>query len=56
VTGGPRLGDAFVGIVAATTLLWLPSLLGGVLIALFVALLVARHPSFTSYDALNPTY
>ena len=32
VTGGPRLGDAYVGLVAATTLLWLPSVLGGVLI------------------------
>jgi MFS family permease len=56
VTGGPRLGDAFVGIVAATTLLWLPSLLGGVLIVGLVAVLAARHPSFMDHDALNPIY
>lgn len=56
VTGGPRIGDAYVGIVAATTLLWLPSLLGGVLIISLVALLVARHASFRGYDALSPTY
>ncbi|MGV8969993.1 MAG: MFS transporter [Microbacteriaceae bacterium] len=56
VTGGPRVGDAYVGIVAATTLLWLPSLLGGVLIIGLVYALVARHASFAGYDAQNPTY
>lgn len=55
VTGGPRVGDAYVGLVAATTLLWLPSLLGGVLIIAFVYALVQTHRSFRHYDALAPT-
>ena len=54
VTGGPRLGDAYVGLVAATALLWLPSLLGGVLIIAIVFLLVRQYRSFHDYDALNP--
>lgn len=55
VTGGPRLGDAYVGLVAATTLLWLPSLLGGVLVVSLAYLLVRTHRSFRHYDALNPS-
>lgn len=55
VTGGPRIGDAYVGLVAATALLWLPSLLGGVLIIAIVFLLVRHYRSFYDYDALNPT-
>ena len=54
VTGGPRIGDAYVGLVAATALLWLPSLLGGVLIIALVFLLVRHYRSFYNYDALNP--
>ena len=54
VTGGPRVGDAYVGLVAATALLWLPSLLGGVLIIALVFLLVRHYRSFYNYDALNP--
>ena len=54
VTGGPRIGDAFVGLVAATTLLWLPSVLGGLLIVSLVAILVRLNVSFREYDALNP--
>lgn len=55
VTGGPRLGDAYVGLVAATTLLWLPSLLGGILVVSLAYLLVRAHRSFRHYDALAPT-
>jgi MFS family permease len=54
VTGGPRVGDAFVGLVVATTLLWLPSVLGGVLIIALVAVLVRISASFRAYDALDP--
>jgi MFS family permease len=54
VTGGPRVGDAFVGLVVATTLLWLPSVLGGVLIIALVAVLVRVSASFRAYDALDP--
>lgn len=55
VTGGPRVGDAYIGLVASTTLIWLPSLLGGVLIIGIVFLLVQTHAGFKHYDALNPT-
>ncbi|TBN57657.1 MFS transporter [Glaciihabitans arcticus] len=54
VTGGPRVGDAWVGLIAATTLLWLPSLLGGLVIMSLVLLIVAVNRSFREYDALNP--
>ena len=54
VTGGPRIGDAWVGLIAATTLLWLPSLLGGLLIVAIVLVLVQTNRSFREYDALDP--
>ena len=54
VTGGPRIGDAYVGLVAASALLWLPSLLGGIIIIALVFLLVRHYRSFHDYDALNP--
>jgi len=54
VTGGPRIGDAYVGLVAATALLWLPSLLGGALIIALVFVLVRHYRSFYNYDALSP--
>lgn len=54
VTGGPRLGDAYIGIVAATALLWLPSVLGGLLIIALAFVLVRVVRSFREYDALNP--
>ena len=54
VTGGPRVGDAYIGLVAATALLWLPSLLGGVLIIALVFLLVRHYRAFHDYDALHP--
>jgi hypothetical protein len=54
VSVGPRIGDAYVGLVAATTLLWLPSLLGGFLIVGLAFLIVQTHRSFRHYDALSP--
>lgn len=54
VTGGPRVGDAWVGFIAATTLLWLPSLLGGLIIVVLVLVLVQTNRTFTNYDALDP--
>ena len=53
VTGGPRLGDLYVGLLASTTLLWLPPALGGLLVVVLVALL-ARRSGFRAYDALDP--
>lgn len=55
VTGGPRIGDGYVGLVAATTLLWLPPVLGGALIVALVAWTVAASGRFRAYDALAPT-
>lgn len=54
VTGGPRIGDLYVGAVATTGLLWLPQVLGGILIMGLLTLLLARQRSFRDYDALNP--
>lgn len=55
VTGGPRVGDLYVGLLAATALLWFPPLLGGVLIVVIVAAAMRRTRSFAEYDALAPT-
>jgi MFS family permease len=54
VTGGPRVGDLYAGLLAATGLLLLPPLAGGVLIIALVALLVRRR-GFLAYDSLHPT-
>ncbi|MGT2424684.1 MFS transporter [Amnibacterium kyonggiense] len=54
VTGGPRVGDLYAGLLAATGLLFLPPLAGGVLIIALVALLVRRR-GFLAYDARHPT-
>lgn len=55
VTGGPRLGDFYVGFVALFAALWFPPLLGGVLIIALIALCLRLTPGFRTYDALNPT-
>nr|WP_227497315.1 MFS transporter [Planctomonas psychrotolerans] len=54
VTGGPRVGDMYVGILAVTAALWFPPLLGGLAIIASVAVLVRVQGSFRRYDALNP--
>lgn len=54
VTGGPRIGDLYVGILSTFTALWFPPLLGGVLITVIVVTLVRLQPTFRHYDALNP--
>lgn len=55
VTGGPRLGDLFVGIIALIGALWMPPVLGGVLIVAIIALLLGTQSSFRHYDATRPT-
>ncbi|GAA1392543.1 MFS transporter [Luteococcus peritonei] len=50
VTGGPRIGDAFVGL-AALLAVWAPPLLGGIVLVAVVAALVVRVPAFHRYDA-----
>ena len=54
VTGGPRLGALYVGVLATMTALWLPPLLGGFIVIALVAFLVRLAPRFRSYDAENP--
>lgn len=54
VTGGPRVGDLYVGVLAASGLLFLPPLAGGVLIVVLVAWLVRRR-RFIDYDAAHPS-
>lgn len=55
VTGGPRLGEMFMGGLAAITTLWFPPLLGGLAIMVIIALLLRAQRSFREYDALTPT-
>ncbi|MFJ3392891.1 MFS transporter [Leifsonia aquatica] len=55
VTGGPRLGDLYIGLLALTGALWFPPLLGGLLIVVLVATVVRVQGAFRRYDALDPT-
>ena len=54
VTGGPRIGDLYVGIAATIGMLWMPPIVGGVIIVVLAAILVRRSAGFRSYDAVNP--
>jgi hypothetical protein len=53
VTGGPRVGDLYAGLVVAAGFAY-PPVIGGVLIIALVALLLRMVPSFRRYDALHP--
>ena len=55
VTGGPRLGELFLGGLAAVTVLWFPPVLGGLLIIVLIAVVLRVQRSFREYDALEPT-
>jgi MFS family permease len=55
VTGGPRVGDIFVGVVATIGAIWLPPLLGGLLIVGVIMLATRAQRGFLRYDALAPT-
>lgn len=58
VTGGPRLGDLYAGIVATAAALWCPPLFGGIVIIGLVALLARMRTasgSFRDYDDRAPT-
>jgi MFS family permease len=55
VTGGPRIGDIFAGLATALTAVWVPPLLGGLLIIAILAVLIRRQHDFLSYDAIAPT-
>jgi len=54
VTGGPRLGDLWTGLVVAAGVAW-PPLLGGALVVVLVLVVARLTPSFRHYDAQAPT-
>lgn len=55
VGGGPRVGDLYAGILASALVLWLPPLLGGVVIIATIAVLFRVSPGFRAYDSRHPT-
>ena len=55
VTGGPRIGDMYVGLFTLAAAAWYPPLFGGIVIIGLVALLTRAQRSFREYDARNPT-
>ncbi len=54
VTGGPRIGDLYVGVLSLTALLWFPPLLGGVVIIVAAAVSLRVYRGLRDYDALDP--
>lgn len=54
VTGGPRIGDLYVGVLSLTALLWFPPLLGGIVIMVAAAVILRVQHSLRRYDALDP--
>jgi hypothetical protein len=55
VTGGPRIGDLYAGILATAVALWFPPVLGGALIIGLIAVLARAQTAWRDYDARNPT-
>lgn len=55
LTAGPRLGDVFMGFIATITALWLPPVLGGLLIVALVVLVARPGTPFRHYDTMDPT-
>ncbi|NTV38645.1 MAG: MFS transporter [Demequinaceae bacterium] len=55
VTGGPRIGDMYVGLFALAAAAWCPPLFGGIAIIGLIALLTRVQRSFRDYDARTPT-
>jgi hypothetical protein len=55
VTGGPRIGDLYVGVFATAVALWFPPLLGGLVIVAAVGVIGRLRNGLRDYDALAPT-
>jgi MFS family permease len=55
VTGGPRIGDLYAGILTSLVALWFPPVLGGLAIVVAAVTLVRVVRSFREYDARTPT-
>ncbi|GLK18434.1 MFS transporter [Herbiconiux flava] len=54
VTGGPRIGDLYVGALSVVAALWLPPLVGGLAIVVAAGVILRFVHSFRAYDALDP--
>ncbi|MFJ4037879.1 MFS transporter [Microbacterium sp. NPDC090007] len=54
VAGGPRVGALYAGTLATVAALWVPPLLGGLVILALVGTLARLTPRFRAYDALDP--
>lgn len=59
VTGGPRVGDMYMGILATAVALWFPPLIGGMAIMGLIAVLTRLYRNraggtFRDYDDRNP--
>ena len=55
VTGGPRIGDLYMGILATAIALWFPPLLGGLVIVIAVGVIGRLRGGLRTYDALAPS-
>jgi MFS family permease len=55
VTGGPRIGDLYMGVLATLVALWFPPVLGGLVIVAAVGVILRVQGSLRAYDALAPT-
>lgn len=55
VTGGPRIGDLYMGTLATLVALWFPPVLGGLLIIGGVALVLRLVTGFRAYDSAEPS-
>jgi MFS family permease len=55
VTGGPRIGDLYMGVLTGFAALWFPPLLGGLIIVAAVAVVGRIRGGLRDYDALSPT-
>lgn len=55
VTGGPRIGDLYMGTLATLVALWFPPVLGGLLIVAAVAVILRVQAGFRGYDARHPS-
>ncbi|MCX7521270.1 MFS transporter [Microbacterium sp. STN6] len=54
VTGGPRVGDLYAGILATVIALWFPPALGGFAIVVILAVLMRVQRGFRQYDSFAP--
>ncbi|GMA36812.1 MFS transporter [Demequina litorisediminis] len=59
VTGGPRIGDMYAGVLATAVGLWCPPLLGGLVIVVLIAVVTrvrraSTGVSFRDYDDRHP--